>query len=44
MKTSLKNRLLVPLGYDSMMGILDDPFYNEYISEDIMKFMQKRAI
>ncbi|CAD8046673.1 unnamed protein product [Paramecium sonneborni] len=39
-----KQRLLIPINYDSFMIILDDPFYKEYLSEEMLNFMKKKLI
>lgn len=32
------------MNYDSLMIILDDPFYKEYLSEEMINFMKKKLI
>ncbi|CAD8138222.1 unnamed protein product [Paramecium pentaurelia] len=43
-KSMQKQRLLIPMNYDSLMIILDDPFYKEYLSEEMINFMKKKLI
>ncbi|CAK92587.1 unnamed protein product (macronuclear) [Paramecium tetraurelia] len=43
-KSMQKQRLLIPINYDTLMIIIDEPFYKEHLSEEMINFMKKKLI
>ncbi|CAD8046630.1 unnamed protein product [Paramecium primaurelia] len=39
-KSMQKQRLLIPINYDTLMIIIDEPFYKEHLSEEMINFMK----
>lgn len=35
---------MIPLNYDTLMIILEDPFYEEYLSDEMIRSMRKKLI
>ncbi|CAD8053930.1 unnamed protein product [Paramecium sonneborni] len=44
MKNTFKQRMLVPFTYDTLMVILEDQFYQEQLTDDILSQIKKRII
>ncbi|CAD8145810.1 unnamed protein product [Paramecium pentaurelia] len=43
-KSMQKQRLLIPINYDTLMIIIDEPFYKEHLSEEMNNFMKMKLI